>query len=85
MVTKELIKAEVDRVQEEYLEALYKIIQALTTTTDTVNETKITPSIEEKVEDLDWLDFIQETYGCLVDVPIERGDQGNYEIREAIE
>ncbi len=66
MVTKELIKAEIDRVQDKYLEVLYKIVQAL------------------NVEDLEWHDFIAETYGCLADAPIERGDQGQYEIREAI-
>jgi len=33
---------------------------------------------------LSWQAFIEDTYGCLVDDPVERGDQGVYEIREAI-
>jgi hypothetical protein len=33
----------------------------------------------------DWQSFIQNTYGCLADDPIERGTQGNDEKREAIE
>jgi len=33
---------------------------------------------------LNWHDFIKETYGCLADAPIERGPQGEYEIREII-
>ena len=32
----------------------------------------------------EWHSFIQETYGCLSDTPIERGDQGAYEVREVI-
>lgn len=85
MITKELIKAEVDRVQDKYLEVLYRIIKALEspidveaigsqTTMDTVN----------KIEDLTWHDFVEETYGSLANAPIERGDQGQYEVREAI-
>lgn len=30
----------------------------------------------------EWLSFIESTYGCLSDDPIERGHQGDYEIRE---
>lgn len=33
----------------------------------------------------DWPDhFFEETAGCLADDPIERGFQGNYEIREPL-
>ena len=35
--------------------------------------------------ELNWHAFIQETYGCLADAPIERGSQGEYELREKIE
>lgn len=83
MITKELIKAEIDRVQDKYLEVLYKIIKALVSPTDEVASPKTTTVITKKVEDLEWHNFIEETYGCLADAPIERGEQGQYEIREA--
>ena len=77
MITKELVKAEIDKVQNEYLELLYKIIKAFEPSEKT-NDKEIT---ESNVE-LNWQDFINETYGCLADSPIERGEQGEYEIRE---
>ena len=78
MITKELLKLEIDKIQEEHLELLYKIIKAF--------ETSLTPgkTLERNLE-LDWHEFIESTYGCLTDVPIERPDQGKYEIREVIE
>jgi uncharacterized protein (DUF433 family) len=36
-------------------------------------------------DELNWRAFIAETYGCLADVPITCGDQGQYEIREPIQ
>ncbi|MFH0824887.1 MAG: hypothetical protein V2B18_19205, partial [Pseudomonadota bacterium] len=38
---------------------------------------------EPRDEVFEWRRFIEDTYGCLADDPIERGDQGRYEIREA--
>ncbi len=78
MVTKDLIKAEIDRVQDEYLEALYKIIKAFESHVDQ-------PSLNSASGGTAWKDFINETYGCLADAPIERGDQGYYEMREEME
>ena len=72
MVTKELIKTEIDKVQDEYLEALYRIVLAL----------RITLSPSEPIPS--WPVFIQKTYGCFADDPIERGNQGVSEIRDAI-
>jgi hypothetical protein len=78
MVTKELIKKQVDRVQEEYLEALYKIVVAFGRGPDR--------SQDLGAEDVvgPWADFVQETYGSLADDPIERGPQGSYESRERL-
>lgn len=76
MITKELLKTEIDKVQNEYLETLYKIIKAL--------EPSAKKEIKNDIE-LSWNEFIKTTYGCLTHDPIERGDQGKYEIREAIE
>ena len=33
-------------------------------------------------EERQWHEFIESTYGCLKDDPIDRGTQGMYEIRE---
>ncbi|MFN8489700.1 MAG: hypothetical protein U0350_19100 [Caldilineaceae bacterium] len=79
MVTKELLKIEIDQVQDKYLEALYKIIEAFLEATRVNNTT----TVLDQTIDLPWQDFIEATYGCLADDPLERGDQGVYEIREA--
>lgn len=83
MVTKELIKAEIDKVKEEYLDALYKIITALAAETSQKPSDPTGAIGNEKASD--WHYFIQRTYGCLADDPIVRGDQGKYEIREELE
>jgi hypothetical protein len=68
-MTKERIKAEIDKVSEEYLDVLYQIVKVF----------------EYPRAEPDWSAFVKETYGCLADDPIERGAQGSYEIREAFE
>ncbi len=77
MITRALIKAKVDKVQEEYLEALYRIVRAF--------ESPAQVEAGDTVDDVHWQKFIAETYGCFADDPIARGDQGRYEIRETIE
>ncbi len=85
MITKELLKAEIDKVQDKYLEVLYKIIKALETPTEKEAAARTgTMDTAKEAEELSWHDFIEETYGCLADAPIERGDQGEYEVRESI-
>ncbi len=77
MITRELIKAEIDKVQEAYLEALYRIVRAF--------EAPLKGKTTDTIEEVQWQQFIAETYGCFADDPIARGDQGRYEIRETIE
>jgi len=79
MVTRELVKAEIDNVQDKYLEVLYRIIQALMNPPDLAT---IAP--QGTVDTCSWQKFIKDTYGCLADDPIERGEQGEYEVREVI-
>lgn len=86
MITKQVLKDEIDHVQDEYLEALYTIIKACGLPAHKASQdrlTKASPCTETEV--LDWQTFIQETYGCLADDPITRGDQGTYERREEVE
>ena len=68
MITKDIVKAEIDNVRDEYLEVLYRIIKALEMDIEMLNAESTTA---EGVE-ISWKDFIEETYGCLSDHPIER-------------
>lgn len=80
MISKELLKREIDNVQDEYLIPLYKIIKTFEYPDDLDNI-----EFEEEEEDQgkkEWLKFIDKFAGCLSDTPIERGEQGNFETRE---
>ncbi len=84
MITREILKREIDNVQDDYLPALYRIIKAFELPPE--NSAKdITGDSQEKTEHHDWKAFIQETYGCLKKDPIERGPQGEFETRMEIE
>ncbi len=73
-IIRELLKKEMDAIPDGYLEVLYKIVKALQ------------PQPKAANDDLsEWRVFVSETYGSLADDPIERGEQGTYEIREAFE
>ncbi len=86
MISKERLKREIDQVQDQYLDVLYRIIQVFEYSSEPEkhlygNVSEITkPETEQE-----WLTFIEQTYGCLADDPIERGEQGEFEMREAIE
>lgn len=85
MVTKELVKAEIEKVHDDDLELLYKIIKVFESP---IRNKKLalpkTRKINKRELEQDWHQFIEETYGCLAEDPIERGDQGKFEIREEI-
>ena len=74
MVTKELIKAEIDNVQEQYLEPLYRIIKAF--------EQGSLQELFTSPDQVDWATFIAKTYGSFADDPIESIEQGKFEARE---
>jgi hypothetical protein len=86
MITKQLLKDEIDYVQDAYLEALYKIIKAFRLPVD---EEHAMPHTEKQLLDTsdarEWHAFIQETYGCLADDPIARGEQGTFETRKVLQ
>lgn len=82
MITKEMLKSEIDQVQNEYLELLYNIIKAFVIS-DTGSRRLAFNRIKENNNE--WQNFINSTYGCLSDDPIERGDQGIYETRMNIQ
>lgn len=79
-VTKEQLKAEIDKIRDEDLGVLYRIVLALELP---VSEER-SPNLPEVPFDPDeWRQFIAQTYGSCADSPIERGEQGVAEVREA--
>ncbi len=64
MVTKELLKSEIEKVQDQYLGVLFRIIKAL--------EEPSSPRTE--AEQGAWKAFVAETYGSMAESPIERGE-----------
>ena len=68
MITKEQLKLEIEKIPDEYIDPLYKIIKAL-------------EKRENRMPDKDWLGFIDRTYGCMQNNPIHRGEQGSYDHR----
>ncbi|MCP4130994.1 MAG: hypothetical protein GY754_08440 [bacterium] len=85
MKSKKEIKEEIEKVDDKHLDTLYNVVKSL----ESPLKAKESPgvySIASKEEiQKDWSGFINETYGCLADDPISRGDQGAFEIREPIE
>ena len=83
MISKKIIKTEIDKIQDSYLEILYRIIKAfeINYKEDLLINKNSNRTIRKKIK---WNDFINETYGCLTDATIERGSQGKYEIRKEI-
>ncbi len=86
MISRKLLKTEIDKVKNEHLELLYGIIKLLENgTRQDVAHDLAEAQPGETSTSLDWDEFIASTYGCLADAPIVRGDQGHYESRETVE
>ncbi len=67
MITKQVIKREIDYLPDQYAEVLYKIIKALQISNQ--------PDIPKEKSEDNWHQFVRDTYGCLSDDPIARGEQ----------
>ncbi|KPA15060.1 hypothetical protein MHK_004729 [Candidatus Magnetomorum sp. HK-1] len=86
MITKKLLKAQIDRIPYEYIGVIYRIIQVFENITDDINENRMKPILHTQTYDNEeWLEFINDTYGCFKNDPIKRWDQGEFEIRETIQ
>jgi hypothetical protein len=85
MISRKLLKTEIDKVKGEHLDLLYGIIKLLENGAcrDMTSDLAEAQAAEIGVP-LDWHDFVASTYGCLSDAPISRGEQGHYESREAM-
>ena len=82
MITREILKSEIDNVQDEYLIALYKIIKTFEHTNEWDDFEPEESNREARQEE--WYKFLDKYAGCLADSPIARGDQGNFEQREEL-
>jgi hypothetical protein len=82
MITKELLKKEIDNVQDAYLIPLYKIIKTFEEP-DGFTDPKAGKAANENKKE-EWKKFVEKFAGCLADTPIERGDQGKFELREEL-
>jgi hypothetical protein len=86
MITKKLLKAQIDRIPYEYIGVIYRIIQVFENITNDISENIMEPSLHSKSYDKEeWLEFINDTYGCFKDDPLKRWDQGAFEVRETIQ
>lgn len=81
MISKKKIKAEIDKVHDEHLDVLYKIIKTL----ETPESGTKTGKLISQDKNSEWQRFVTKTYGCLADAPIRRGNQGEYDLREEFE
>ena len=75
-VTRELIKSEIDKVRDEHLSVLFRIVQALE---------EPSPRAELAARTSGWKHFVAEAYGSLASDPIARGDQGEFDARVPFE
>ncbi len=82
MISREIIKSEISRVQDQYPEVLYHIVNAFESVP--VSKQENTESDSNQFIDQEWISFVESTYRCLSDDPLERGEQGYFEIREAV-
>jgi len=70
--TRDQVKAEVDKLGDEYLDVLYRMIVSLEG-----------PS-KGKDAAGSWSEFVASIYGCMADAPIKRGPQGDFEVRDLL-
>lgn len=80
-VTKDQIKAEIDKVRDEDLGVLYRIVLALESAPQGI-EVASPPAADPSPEE--WRAFVARTYGSFADSPLERGEQGVPEVREPL-
>ncbi len=78
MITKSLIKEEIEKVADEHLVVLYRIVQALEGMTAEPPVAEVQPYGNGNR----WHDFVAETYGCMTDAPLERSGEGTLEVLE---
>ena len=84
MISRAILKSEIDKVKSEYLDLLYRIVKAFENGVSQEDVAVASESQEHRTSH-DWQGFVERTYGCLADSRISRGEQGIWETREEIE
>ena len=79
MITREHLKKEIEFVRDEYLFPLYKIIKTFEKPIEPIDLPPV--QTRHKREKKEWKRFVEKFAGCLADTPLERGDQGKFELR----
>jgi hypothetical protein len=77
-ITKDMLKYEIDHIQDQYVDALYRVIKAFEYPAVQKNPTHI-PETETQ-----WHTFLDRCAGSCADVPLLRGEQELPEQREAL-
>lgn len=78
VITKDVLKREIDYIQDQYIETLYTIIKAFEF--PRVRRTvRTSPTTDEQ-----WSAFLNHFAGICAESPLQRGEQGQYEAREAL-
>lgn len=77
-ITKEMLKYEIDHIQDQYIDALYMVIKAFEY--PAIHQTS--PQIP--TTEAQWKTFLDRCAGSCADAPLQRGEQGEFEQREAL-
>jgi len=77
-ITKDMLKHEIDHIQDQYIDVLYMIIKAFEY-----------PAIQKvpahsPTTEAQWHAFLDRCAGSCADAPLQRGEQGQYEKRDAL-
>ena len=77
-ITRELLKQEIDHIQDRYIDALYMVIKAFEYP-PIHNVASHSPSTEAE-----WHTFLDTFAGSCADAPLQRGKQGRHDVREPL-
>lgn len=78
VITKEILKQEIDYIQDEYIDVLYTVIKAFE---HPVRKTSPTPPLSHD----HWATFLEKFAGSFADTSLQRGEQGTYEVRDTLQ
>jgi len=77
-ITKDILKQEIDHIQDHYIDALYMVIKAFESP-PVHNVPTHSPATGAQ-----WDAFLDKFAGSCADAPLQRGSQGQYEVREPL-
>jgi hypothetical protein len=73
VTTRDQVKAALDKAADEYFSTVRRMIESL--------ERRAVPEGESGES---WADFLASVYSSIADAPIERGKQGEFEVRDPV-